>query len=95
MAEAVARDRVRDPVECTDRDNDLLMHRGKDMDMFPVRMGFHVPVWACGHPGIDSWWILCLEVSEESSSSRRSPTLQSKMGVWPWASMALGGYGLV
>ncbi|KAK9120548.1 hypothetical protein Syun_018165 [Stephania yunnanensis] len=36
MAEAVARDRVRDPVECTDRDNDLLMHRGKDIDMFPV-----------------------------------------------------------
>ncbi|KAK9099054.1 hypothetical protein Syun_026099 [Stephania yunnanensis] len=31
-------------------------------------------------------------VTEEPSLSRRSPTLQSKMGVWPWASMALGGY---
>ncbi|KAK9160634.1 hypothetical protein Syun_006975 [Stephania yunnanensis] len=42
MAEAVARDKVRDPVECTDKDNDLLMHKGKDMDMFPVGTGFHV-----------------------------------------------------
>ncbi|KAK9104605.1 hypothetical protein Scep_021449 [Stephania cephalantha] len=33
-------------------------------------------------------------VTEEPSLSRRSPALQSKMGVWPWASMALGGYGL-
>ncbi|KAK9166331.1 hypothetical protein Scep_001522 [Stephania cephalantha] len=30
-------------------------------------------------------------VAEEPSLSRRSPALQSKMGVWPWASMALGG----
>ncbi|KAK9158018.1 hypothetical protein Scep_004592 [Stephania cephalantha] len=29
-------------------------------------------------------------VTEEPSLSRRSPTLQSKMGVWPRASMALG-----
>ncbi|KAK9095181.1 hypothetical protein Scep_026650 [Stephania cephalantha] len=34
MAEAVARDRVRDPVECTDMDIDLVMHRDKDIDMF-------------------------------------------------------------
>ncbi|KAK9111518.1 hypothetical protein Scep_019037 [Stephania cephalantha] len=33
-------------------------------------------------------------VAEEPNSSRRSPALQSKMGVWPWASMALGEYGL-
>ncbi|KAK9111306.1 hypothetical protein Scep_018825 [Stephania cephalantha] len=33
-------------------------------------------------------------VTEEPSLSRRSPALQSKMGVWPWASMAFGGYGL-
>ncbi|KAK9128344.1 hypothetical protein Syun_017141 [Stephania yunnanensis] len=30
-------------------------------------------------------------VTDEPSLSQRSPTLQSKMGVWPWASMALGG----
>ncbi|KAK9142702.1 hypothetical protein Syun_012102 [Stephania yunnanensis] len=36
MAEAVARDRVRDPVECTDWDNDLVMHMGKDMDVFQL-----------------------------------------------------------
>ncbi|KAK9089109.1 hypothetical protein Scep_028191 [Stephania cephalantha] len=65
--EAVARDRVRDPVECTDWDSDLLMHRGKDMDMFPVGTGFHVPVWACGHPGTDSCYchvsICCEDVA--------------------------------
>ncbi|KAK9092140.1 hypothetical protein Syun_027051 [Stephania yunnanensis] len=64
--------------------------------------------------GGDRWCVLCLEVAEEPSSSRRSsarrggaqlvaeepslsrrsPALQSKMGVWPWASMALGEYGL-
>ncbi|KAK9121513.1 hypothetical protein Syun_019130 [Stephania yunnanensis] len=33
-------------------------------------------------------------VTEEPSLSRRSPALQSKIGVWPWASMALGKYGL-
>ncbi|KAK9157582.1 hypothetical protein Scep_004156 [Stephania cephalantha] len=32
-------------------------------------------------------------VTEEPSLLRRSPALQSKMGVWPWASMALGGSG--
>ncbi|KAK9140253.1 hypothetical protein Scep_009934 [Stephania cephalantha] len=51
MAEAVARDRVRDPVECTDRDNNLVMHRDKDMDMFHLDRYFNVPVWACGQPG--------------------------------------------
>ncbi|KAK9082930.1 hypothetical protein Scep_029401 [Stephania cephalantha] len=35
-------------------------------------------------------WDSCSEISEEPSLSRRSPALQSKMGVWPWASMALG-----
>ncbi|KAK9166494.1 hypothetical protein Scep_001685 [Stephania cephalantha] len=33
-----------------------------------------------------------LQVSEEPSSSRRSQALQSKIGVWPWAGMALGGH---
>ncbi|KAK9167406.1 hypothetical protein Scep_002597 [Stephania cephalantha] len=33
-------------------------------------------------------------VAEEPNSSRMSPALQSKMGVWPWASMALGKYDL-
>ncbi|KAK9139059.1 hypothetical protein Scep_008740 [Stephania cephalantha] len=32
-------------------------------------------------------------VTEEPNLSRRSPALQSKMGVWPWASTALGKYG--
>ncbi|KAK9151004.1 hypothetical protein Syun_009313 [Stephania yunnanensis] len=54
MAEAVARDRVRDPVKCTDRDNDLVMHRRKDMDMFQLERDFNVLVWACGQPGTDS-----------------------------------------
>ncbi|KAK9148613.1 hypothetical protein Scep_007370 [Stephania cephalantha] len=31
-------------------------------------------------------------VAEEPSLSRRSPALQSKMGVWPWASMALAAW---
>ncbi|KAK9114965.1 hypothetical protein Syun_021762 [Stephania yunnanensis] len=43
MAEAVARDRVRDPVECVDRDSDLVMHRGNDMDMFQLERDFNVP----------------------------------------------------
>ncbi|KAK9121796.1 hypothetical protein Syun_019413 [Stephania yunnanensis] len=51
MAEAVARDRVRDPVECTDKDNDLVMHRDKDMDMFHLGRDFNVHVWAYGQPG--------------------------------------------
>ncbi|KAK9094492.1 hypothetical protein Scep_025961 [Stephania cephalantha] len=42
MADAVARDRVRDPVECTDRDIDLVMHRDKDMDMFHLDRYFNV-----------------------------------------------------
>ncbi|KAK9112628.1 hypothetical protein Scep_020147 [Stephania cephalantha] len=43
VAEVVNRDRVRDPVECTDRDSDLVMHRGKDMDMFQLERDFNVP----------------------------------------------------
>ncbi|KAK9118423.1 hypothetical protein Scep_016516 [Stephania cephalantha] len=39
---------VRDPVECTDRDSDLVMHRDKDMDMFQLERDSNVPVWACG-----------------------------------------------
>ncbi|KAK9150222.1 hypothetical protein Syun_008531 [Stephania yunnanensis] len=80
---------VRDPVESIDRDSDLVMHRDKDMYMFQLERDFNVPVWAYGQPG-DRWYVLCLEVAEEPSSSRRSPALQSKMGVWPWAGMALG-----
>ncbi|KAK9150914.1 hypothetical protein Syun_009223 [Stephania yunnanensis] len=83
MAEAVARD-SRDPVEGTDRDSDLVVHMGKEMDMFQLERDFNVSAWAYGQPG-DRWCVLCLEVSEEPSSSRRSPALQSKMGVWPWA----------
>ncbi|KAK9168803.1 hypothetical protein Syun_000943 [Stephania yunnanensis] len=52
MAEAVARDRVRDPVECTDRDNDLVVHMGKEMDMFQLKRDFNVSGWAYGQPGI-------------------------------------------
>ncbi|KAK9084495.1 hypothetical protein Scep_030966 [Stephania cephalantha] len=60
---AVARDRVRDPVECTDMDSDLVMHRGKDMDMFQLDWDFNVPVWAYGQPdGVFFAW-----------RSRRSP----------------------
>ncbi|KAK9169642.1 hypothetical protein Syun_001782 [Stephania yunnanensis] len=42
MAEAVARDKVRDPVECTDRDYDLVMHMDKDMDMLHSDQDFNV-----------------------------------------------------
>ncbi|KAK9139803.1 hypothetical protein Scep_009484 [Stephania cephalantha] len=119
---AVARDRVRDPVECTDKDSDLVMHRDKDMDMFHLDRDFNVSVWAYGQPGtaeLETDSCYCLRdvalayidgrrqmacsllgglggaqlVVEEPSLSRRSPALQSKMGVWPWASMALGRYG--
>ncbi|KAK9081726.1 hypothetical protein Syun_030772 [Stephania yunnanensis] len=178
MTEAVARDSVRDPVESTDRDINLVMHKGKDMDMFQLERNFNVPVWACGQPEQihatatsgpttihrnlieGTSWVethsmretdlhsrghtsyirmlvtvdheikificihlysnICCEdvalayvdgriqmvcsllggrggaqlVTEEPSLLRRSPALQSKMGVRPWASMALGGYGL-
>ncbi|KAK9100602.1 hypothetical protein Scep_024032 [Stephania cephalantha] len=48
-----ASDRIcgRDPIECTDRDSDLVMHRDNDMDMFHLDRDFNVPVWACGQPG--------------------------------------------
>ncbi|KAK9086792.1 hypothetical protein Syun_029186 [Stephania yunnanensis] len=114
MAEAVARDKVRDPVECTDRDNGLVMHKDKDMNMFHLDRDFNVPVWECGQPGItepeqihaistscptttprtriegDRWYVLCLEVSEEPSSSRRAQPYKVRWGyglglVWPWA----------
>ncbi|KAK9148322.1 hypothetical protein Scep_007079 [Stephania cephalantha] len=107
MAEAVARDRVRDPVECTDRDIDLVMHRDKDMDMFHLDRDFNVSVWAYGQPGTAEpetyscychvrCCVLYLEVSEEPSSSRRSPACRGgaqpyrvRWGyglgrVWPW-----------
>ncbi|KAK9093449.1 hypothetical protein Syun_028360 [Stephania yunnanensis] len=42
MAEAVAKDRVRDPVKCTDRDSDLVMQRDKDMDMVHLDRDFNV-----------------------------------------------------
>ncbi|KAK9134507.1 hypothetical protein Syun_013837 [Stephania yunnanensis] len=122
MAEAVARDKVRDLVECIDRDNDLVMHKDKDMDMVHLKRDFNVSVRAYGQPGTaepetyscychvrmlpghilmegDRWCVICLEVSEEPSSSRRSPARRggaqpySKMRVWPWASMALDGAG--
>ncbi|KAK9150605.1 hypothetical protein Syun_008914 [Stephania yunnanensis] len=50
MAEAVAGDRIRDPVECTDRDNDLVVHMGKEMDMFQLERDFNVSAWAYGQP---------------------------------------------
>ncbi|KAK9098265.1 hypothetical protein Syun_025310 [Stephania yunnanensis] len=94
---AVARDRIKDPVECTDKNSDLVMHRDKDIDMFRLDWDFNVHIWAYGQPG-DRWCVSFLgdlggaqPVTEEPSLSRRSPALQSKMGVWPWASMALGG----
>ncbi|KAK9104586.1 hypothetical protein Scep_021430 [Stephania cephalantha] len=108
MAEAVARDRVRDPVECTDRDSGLVMHRDKDIDMFHVDWDFNVPIWAYGQPGTaepETYSCYC-HVAEEPSSSRRSPACRGgaqpyrvRWGyglgrVWPWAGMALGGYGL-
>ncbi|KAK9128713.1 hypothetical protein Syun_017510 [Stephania yunnanensis] len=88
-SETVARDGVRDPVECTDKNIDLVMHRDKDIDMFHLDWDFNVPVWAYGQPGLGGAYL----VAEEPSLWRRSPALQSKMGVWPWASMALGGSG--
>ncbi|KAK9106623.1 hypothetical protein Syun_022634 [Stephania yunnanensis] len=133
MAEAGARDRVRIPVECTDRDNGLVMHKDKYMDMFHRDKDFNVSGWECGQP--DHFASRCSQqrantteseaescychdvgltyiderrqmicsllgghggaqlVAEEPSLSWRSPTLQSKTRVWPWASMALGGYG--
>ncbi|KAK9095074.1 hypothetical protein Scep_026543 [Stephania cephalantha] len=51
MARGKGRDRVEIQIECTDMDNDLVMHRGKDMDMFRLERDFKVQsVWACGHP---------------------------------------------
>ncbi|KAK9160767.1 hypothetical protein Syun_007108 [Stephania yunnanensis] len=132
MAEAVARDKVRDPVECTDMDFNvsvwacgqpgtdscycharLLMvdHETKMFICIPIYVASMLP-WHILMGG-GKWCVHCLEVTEEPSSSRRSPAfrggaqlfaeepssswkspaLQSKMGVWPWASMALGGYG--
>ncbi|KAK9126370.1 hypothetical protein Scep_015216 [Stephania cephalantha] len=32
-------------------DSDLVMHRGKDMDMFQLDWDFNVPVWTYGQPG--------------------------------------------
>ncbi|KAK9132472.1 hypothetical protein Scep_012000 [Stephania cephalantha] len=52
MARAMARDRVRVLVKCTDRDRGLVMHRDKDRDnMFHLDRDFNVHVWECGHPG--------------------------------------------
>ncbi|KAK9087116.1 hypothetical protein Syun_029510 [Stephania yunnanensis] len=42
--------KVRDPVECTDRDNDLIVHMGKEMDMFQLERDFNVSAWAYGQP---------------------------------------------
>ncbi|KAK9168721.1 hypothetical protein Syun_000861 [Stephania yunnanensis] len=64
---------VRDPVECTDKDNNLVMHR--DKDMVHLDREFNVSLWGYGQPG-DRWCVLCLEVAEEPSLSLRSPTLQ-------------------
>ncbi|KAK9128655.1 hypothetical protein Syun_017452 [Stephania yunnanensis] len=80
MAEAMARDKVRDPVECTDRDSDLVMHRDKDMNMVHLDRDFNVSVRAYRQLGLEGAQL----VTEEPSLSRRSPALQSKIGVWPW-----------
>ncbi|KAK9106637.1 hypothetical protein Syun_022648 [Stephania yunnanensis] len=73
---------------------------GKEMDMFQLERDFNVSAWAYGQPGIAERQMVCSLlggrgvarlVTEEPSLSRRSPTLQSKMGIWPWTSMALGG----
>ncbi|KAK9163107.1 hypothetical protein Syun_004009 [Stephania yunnanensis] len=58
----VRRSWQRDPIECTDRDIDLVVHRDKDMDMVHLDRDFNVSAWC----------VLCLEVSEEPSLSRRS-----------------------
>ncbi|KAK9128621.1 hypothetical protein Syun_017418 [Stephania yunnanensis] len=46
--------------------------------------------------GGDRWCVLCLEVAEEPT--RRGGALVAEepksKGVWPWASMALGGMAL-
>ncbi|KAK9148730.1 hypothetical protein Scep_007487 [Stephania cephalantha] len=93
---AVARDRVRDPVECTDKNNDLVMHRDKDIDMFHLDWNFcHVRMLP-RHilMGGDIWCVLCLEVSEE-------PTVADEPGCRGGArpteydgGMASGEYGL-
>ncbi|KAK9148324.1 hypothetical protein Scep_007081 [Stephania cephalantha] len=93
----------------------MLMTVGHTINMF-IRIPIYVARMLPGHilMGGSRWCDHCLEVTEEPSSSRRSPAcrggaqlvteepslsrrspaLQSKMGVWPWASMALGEYGL-
>ncbi|KAK9093102.1 hypothetical protein Syun_028013 [Stephania yunnanensis] len=86
---AVVRDRVGDPVECRDKDNDLVMHRGKDVDMFQLERVFNVHDVALAY--IDGRRQIACSllgglggaqlVAEESRLSRRSPALQSKMGV--------------
>ncbi|KAK9170153.1 hypothetical protein Syun_002293 [Stephania yunnanensis] len=48
MAEAVARDRVRVPIKCRDRDRGLVRHRD---NMFHMDRDFNLLVWECGQPG--------------------------------------------
>ncbi|KAK9168994.1 hypothetical protein Syun_001134 [Stephania yunnanensis] len=97
---AVARDMVRDLVKCRDRDSDLVMHRGKDMDMFQLERDFNVPDVALAYIDGTRQMVCSLLrglggvqlIMDEPSLSWRSPALQSKMGVWPLASMALDGH---
>ncbi|KAK9099232.1 hypothetical protein Syun_026277 [Stephania yunnanensis] len=45
----------RDPVEWTDKDNDLVMHRDKDMDMIHLDRDFNVSIWSYGQSEGMSW----------------------------------------
>ncbi|KAK9100356.1 hypothetical protein Scep_023786 [Stephania cephalantha] len=110
--------RVRN-VECKDRDSDLVMHEGKDMDMFRLEREFQHTSMGVWTTRIDSCYchvrsdyypsyliedgvFFAYEISEEPSSSRRSPACRGGIQpyrvrwgyglgrVWPWAGMALG-----
>ncbi|KAK9169155.1 hypothetical protein Syun_001295 [Stephania yunnanensis] len=63
-------------------------------NILPVSLFGEVDVWL--RTTVASMWTLKIGswVFEEPNSSRRSAALQSKMGVWPWVSMAPDEYGL-
>ncbi|KAK9158222.1 hypothetical protein Scep_004796 [Stephania cephalantha] len=64
---ATTRWRVRDPVECTYRDSDLVMHGDKDMDMFHLDRDVNVSVWAYGHQ--------CKELRDIHAIATSGPTI--------------------
>ncbi|KAK9160868.1 hypothetical protein Syun_007209 [Stephania yunnanensis] len=97
MAEAVAGDRVRDPVECTDRDSDLVVHMGKEMDMFQLERDFNVSAWAYGQPeeidGVFFAWRFRRSPARHGGAQLYRVRWGYGLGrVWPSAVMTLNIY---